>query len=290
MTVINLGSINVDHFYRVPHIPAPGETLSALDHREGLGGKGANQSVAVALAGREVRHIGMVGPDGGPVLNRLAALGVDTRYVGTVDVATGHANVHVDAQGENMIVIFPGANRKQSLMQVNSAISEAKAGDILMLQNETDLTLEAARAGRAAGLYVVYSAAPFEAEVAEALLPYTDLLVLNEIESEQLSQSLGLPLDEIPVPAMLITRGAKGAIWRDHVAGTELSVPAFPVEPVDTTGAGDCFIGYVVAGLDEGLAPKDALYLGAAASALQVTRPGTADAIPTRAEVDAFLA
>ena len=290
MSVFNLGSINIDHFYRVPHIPAPGETLAALSFARGLGGKGANQSVALARAGSEARHIGMVGPDGADTLARMAALGVDVSHVGRAGVATGHANVHVDAGGENMIVIFSGANRKQSLTRLKAALSEARRGDVLMLQNETDLTVEAAEFARSAGLFVVYSAAPFEAEATRAMLPYLDLLVLNAVEAEQLSRALGLPVDEIPVPGILVTRGAEGAEWHDQATGRVLNQISFPVEPVDTTGAGDCFIGYVVAGLEQGLSHGAAMRLGAAAAALKVTRHGTAEAIPSRAEVDAFLA
>lgn len=289
MSVFNLGSINVDHFYQLSHIPAAGETVSASSLSTGLGGKGANQSVAVARAGSGVEHIGMVGPDGTAIRAQLKADGVGVAHVGVAMAATGHANVHVDPQGENMIVIFPGANREQSLTLLKSALAEAGPGDVLMLQNETDLTGEAARAAQEAGLYVVYSAAPFEPEAARAMLDRVDLLVLNEVEAEQLSEALGLPVDEIPVPGILITRGARGAVWRDQATGSETSVPAFPVTPVDTTGAGDCFVGYVVAGLDQGLERAAAMRLGAAASALQVTRHGTADAMPSRSEVDAFL-
>lgn len=290
MAVYNLGSINVDHFYQVPHLPRPGETLAATGHATGLGGKGANQSVAVAMAGSLVHHIGMVGPDGEAVRARMAALGVDVTHVGTGEMVTGHANIFVDPQGENAIVVLPGANHEQSLSQLESALSGAQEGDAFLLQNEVTLKLEAAEIARARGLFVVYSAAPFKPEIAREVLPYVDLLVLNEIEAEQLSEALGLPVDEIPVPHLLTTRGAKGAVWRDQESDRAIAVPAFPVDPVDTTGAGDCFIGYVVAGIDQGLSEEEAMRLGAAAAALKVTRPGTADAIPARAEVDAFLA
>lgn len=286
MTVFNLGSINVDHIYRVAALPRPGETISALGHEVMLGGKGANQSVAVARAGRRVVHIGCVGKNE-PVVADLAALGVDVRHVDQGGSVTGHANVYVDAEGENLIVILSGANVEQSLTRLETALSEARAGDVLMLQNETDLVREAAEIARERGVFVIYSAAPFDADAASRMLSVIDLLVVNRVEAEQLSQSLGTPLDDIDGPAILVTRGADGAIWR---GADTVSQPAFPVEPVDTTGAGDCFIGYVAAALDEGLSVADALRLGAGASALQVTRHGTAKAIPERGEVGAFLA
>jgi ribokinase len=290
MTVFNLGSINVDLFYRVPHLPEPGETLPATSHEIGLGGKGANQSVAVARAGSTVHHIGMIGEDNGWVRDRLIGYGIDVRHVGACDAPTGHAIIIVDDAGENAIVTFAGANYGQSLAAISAALASAKSGDIFMMQNEVSLKSEATKMAREAGLFVVYSAAPFKPEVVGDLLPNVDVLVLNQIEAEQLSQALGQPIGDIPVPHLLITRGAEGAVWREQATGEETVVPAFRVDPVDTTGAGDCFIGYTVAGLDQGLDRAAALRLGAAAAAVKVTRPGTADAIPSRAEVDAFLA
>jgi len=290
MTVWNLGSINEDRFYRVPRLPEPGETLTATGFSIGLGGKGANQSVAVAKAGSVARHIGRIGPEGDWARDRLAALGVEVAHVAKGDVPTGHANVHVDDAGENMIVVYPGANRAFELAQIESALADAKPGDFLMLQNETNLTREAARLAQEKGLFVVYSAAPFEAGQAQAMLPFVDLLALNEIEAAQLAAEVGVAAIDLPVARLLITRGASGAVLHDHAGGKRHAVAAFPVTPVDTTGAGDCFIGYVVAGFDQGLDPAEALRLGAAAAALQVTRPGTSEAIPDRAEVEAFLA
>lgn len=290
MTIFNLGSINVDHFYAVPHLPAPGETLAASSYSTGLGGKGANQSVAVALAGSPVIHIGAVGPDGGAMVARLRQFGVDCAHVSTVETATAHAIINVDPRGENAIVIFAGANQEQSLTHLESAFSAASKGDIVLLQNETSLQVEAAQLAQQAGLFVAYSAAPFSAQAVQAILPHIDLLVLNEVEAAQLTKSLDQEIFALPVPQLLITRGAKGCTWRDQATQEELSVPAYPVTPVDTTGAGDCFIGYAIAGVEQGLDSQAALQLASAASAIQVTRHGTADAIPTRAEVDAFLA
>ena len=138
MTVFNFGSINIDHFYRLPHLPGPGETLAATGYDRGLGGKGANQSVAAHRAGGDVVHIGMVGPDGSG-RRELAGFGVDVRFVGTEGRVTGHANVHVDAAGENMIVVLPGANHEQSLTLLKSALAEARPGDHFMLQGEAIL-------------------------------------------------------------------------------------------------------------------------------------------------------
>ncbi len=289
MTIFNLGSINADHFYRLPHLTLPGETLAATSYDRGLGGKGANQSVAAARAGAVVRHIGATGADGAWMRAELAADGVDCAHVAEVEVASGHAIIMVDASGENSIVLFPGANRAVPLTALQDAMETAAPGDWLLMQNETSAQLEAVALAKARGVKVAYSAAPFEAEAVRKVLADLDLLLLNAVEAAQLCEALGTTLDALPVKAVCVTHGAKGAVWHDLEAGTAQEQPAFKVTPVDTTAAGDTFAGYLVAGLAEGMTPPQALRLAAGASALKVTRAGTAAAIPTRAEVDVFL-
>lgn len=287
--IYNLGSINIDHFYRVGHLPAPGETLAAEHYGVGLGGKGANQSVAAARAGARVCHLGGAGQEDW-ALDRLQAFGVDGSRVQRLDVATGHAIIMVDQQGENAIVLFPGANRAFDPDPVLTLLAQAAPGDTLMLQNETAHQATAARMARDRGMRVIYSAAPFEAEAVRAVLPFVTILALNTVEASQLCAAMGCGLEDLPVPQLLLTHGAKGAEWRDLATGTRVFQPAFAVAPVDTTGAGDTFAGYFAAALDEGLAPQAALRMAAAAAAIMVTRAGTAEAIPTRSEVLAFLA
>ncbi|WP_415184849.1 PfkB family carbohydrate kinase [Phaeovulum sp.] len=288
MTIYNLGSINIDHFYRVPHLVQPGETLTAKTYSMGLGGKGANQSVAAARAGAVVRHIGGAGPEGWAVA-RLEALGVDCRFVEQVSAPTGHAIISVDDAGENTIILYAGANREFALSGVTLALAGAGAGDTLLIQNETAHQVAAARMARERGMKVIYSAAPFDVVAVQDVLPYASLLALNAVEAEQLSAALGTVLANLPVPEVLVTRGAQGAEWCDLRSGRSVVHPAFPVEVIDTTGAGDTVAGYFAAALDEGLTVQAALRLATAAAALKVTRAGTADAIPTRAEVEAFL-
>lgn len=288
MTIFNLGSINIDNFYPVPHMPAPGETLAATDHTVGLGGKGANQSVAAARAGADVVHIGAVGPDGQWCINTLQNAQVDTAHIATLTSATGHANIVVDQAGENQIILYAGANHALTVDQIDAALATATPNDTLIVQNETNLTVDVAKMAKARGMRVIYSAAPFVAEDAEAMLPHTDMLVLNAVEAQQLTTALGKTIADLNLPVVLITKGADGAVWIENGVETA-QVPAFAVTPVDTTGAGDCFIGYVAAGLDQGMSPEQAMRLGTAASAIKVTRFGTADAIPTRDEVNRFL-
>lgn len=284
MALWNLGSINVDHVYQVHHLPEPGETLAADAYAVGLGGKGANQSVAAARAGARVHHIGAVGPEGRWARDALAAHGVDVAHVTVSDVPTGHAIITVDPAAENSIVIFPGANRSLTAGSVGAALADAGAGDLLLLQNETSATVEAARLASAKGMRIIYSAAPFDLGAVKAVLPFADLLVMNEIESAHLHQGLG----SVAEVEMIVTKGARGAEWL-RPGEDALFVPSFRVVPVDTTGAGDCFIGTLAAALDAGLDREGAMRRAAAAAAIQVTRKGAAEAMPAAAEVDRFL-
>lgn len=287
MTVFNLGSINLDHFYEVSHLPQPGETLLATSHSTGLGGKGANQSVAAAQAGAPVVHIGAIGPDGAWAKERMSELGVNTAHVTTVDAPTAHAIINVDPAGENAIVVFPGANMMQSLTKLKDALSTATAGDMLLLQNETNLAVKAAKLARAKGMTVLYSAAPFDANATQELLPLTDVLILNAVEMQQLGKATGLTAAQLGPDTIIVTEGSKGG--RAISPAGEARFSAFPVTAVDTTGAGDTHAGYLAAALHEGQTLEKALRLASAASALKVTKKGTAEAIPSRSEVEAFL-
>ncbi|CAM3171807.1 ribokinase [Paracoccus aminovorans] len=285
MTIFNLGSINIDHVYRLSALPRAGETLHAQSYAQGLGGKGANQSVAAARAGARVRHLGAMGLAEDWVLDRLAAAGVETAGIARLpEVATGHAIILVDAAGENSIVLHGGANL--ALPADLPRRAGFAAGDMLLMQNETSLQAETAARARAAGVRVLYSAAPFRIEALAAVLPHVSILAVNAIEARETFAAFG---EDLPVEALLITRGAEGAEYRDLRRGQVWHQPAFAVRAVDTTGAGDCFAGWFAAGLSRGEDPPTALRHAAAAAALQVTRPGAGDAMPDRAEVLEFL-
>lgn len=286
MTIYNLGSINIDHSYRMDHLPAPGETIAARSLVTGLGGKGANQSIAIARAGGQVHHIGAIGPEGEWTVDRLAADGVDVTHVARTATPTGHAIIAVDDAAENAIILFPGANRRIGADSVAEALAGARPGDWLLLQNETSAGVAAAQSARGRGLKVCYCAAPFDSDAVREILPFTDLLSVNEVEEAQLLADLpGGALDGVD---RLVTHGSRGAA---HTSGTHVTrVDAFKVRPVDTTGAGDTFLGFALAAIDAGQPLKAALTRAAAAAAIQVTRPGAAEAIPMGREVDAFLA
>ncbi len=286
MTIWNLGSINADMVYALPHLPGPGETLAANGLDRFLGGKGANMSVAAARAGARVAHIGAVGSDGRWARDRLTEYGVDTRHIAEVDVPTGHAIIGVDGQGENSIILFQGANHAISQDQLGQALSSAVSGDLLVMQNETNAQTEAAKMARAMGLTVCYAAAPFQADSVQSVLVYLDFLILNEIEAEQLQQATGFAPSDLPVEHVVVTLGSKGARYYQRGADA-VDFAAHSVQPVDTTGAGDTFTGYVLAGMDRGMPMAQAVSLANRAAALMVTRHGTADVIPDLKEVRA---
>lgn len=281
----NLGSINADNFYRVPHLPEPGETLAATGFDRGLGGKGANMSVAAARAAARVMHIGAVGADGAWAKDRLLEYGVDTQHISVVALPTGHANICVDPAGENSIVLYPGANHAITEQMIGAALAEASPGDFLLMQNETLGQQFAAETAQTLGLRVAYAAAPFDAEAVAGLAHMADLLILNEVEAAQLLAATGQELSDLPVDDVVVTLGGDGCKWVSNKGNITQTYAAYPADPVDTTGAGDTFTGYLLAGLDRGMDMADAIDLAMRAGALMVARHGTADVIPDLKEI-----
>lgn len=287
MSIWNLGSINIDHVYRLDHLPRPGETLAARAYSLGLGGKGTNQSIAAARAGGSVTHLGAIGPGDDPMISPLDKAGICTRHVQRPDnQVTGHAIILLDGSAENSIIIHAGANRAIDEASLLQALAPITQRDTLLIQNETNAQIAAARIARAAGARIIYSAAPFDLEAVGAVMPHASILAMNAGEAEALFRAFP---GDLPVEGLLITRGADGAEYRDLGSGKIWHQSAFAVHPVDTTGAGDTFAGYFAAGLDRGDSIPKALRLASAAAALQVTRRGAAEAIPSMEEVLEFL-
>jgi ribokinase len=290
MTIWNLGSVNADMVYRLPHLPAAGETLAATAFQRGLGGKGANMSVAAVRAGSRVEHIGAVGADGAWMRERLAGYGVGVDLLDEVDETSGHAVIALDAAGENQIILYRGANLLIEEARLAAGLAAGKAGDIAVCQNETNAQVAFARAARLAGMRVAYAAAPFTVDAVRDILPEIDLLILNAVEAEQLETAMGTPLTGLDVRDIVVTLGAEGCRWIDTFSGESRHFPTPEVTVVDTTGAGDTFTGYLLAALDQGMEMDAALHLALRAGAVMVTRLGTADVIPTQAEIAEFFA
>ena len=297
-----VGSLNMDLVVRAPRIPQPGETIIGGDFHTVPGGKGANQAVAAARLGAQVSMVGRVGRGAfaGPLLKNLAAAGVEHAFV-TQDseAATGVALIVVDDAGQNSIVVASGANVRLSPTDVDDAGATIAAADALLLQLESPLetVTRAAEVARAKGATVILNPAPARSLPA-ALLSLVDVLIPNESEAALLT---GLPIDnpaeaeaaatalrELGVGTVILTLGERGALLARE-DGAEV-FPAFEVTPVDTTAAGDAFVGGFAVALAGGQPLAEAVRWGNAAGALATTRLGAQPSLPTRQELQALLA
>lgn len=295
MNILNFGSLNIDHVYRLPRFVRPGETVSCASYDRFCGGKGLNQSIALARAGANVFHAGKVGPDGGMLVEALSESGVDVRFVETGEVPTGHAVIQVDDAGENAIFLYGGANQTLTAGDADRALAHFGPGDLLLAQNETSAVAEALSRAKAKGLTTAFNPAPMGPEVAGYPLSDVDILILNETEAEGLvGKSLKEGADEAllalrgrcPAAKILLTLGSRGAVYAHGDA--RIRAEALAVKAVDTTAAGDAFIGYFLASLARGLAAEKALKLACRAAALCVTRPGASPSIPYLDEAERF--
>lgn len=292
MRVLSFGSLNIDYVYEVPRFVGGGETLSALSLRRFSGGKGLNQSVALARAGLEVRHAGAVGRDGLFLLEELRAAGADTRYVEVLeDVSTGHAVIQRTPAGENCILLYGGANRRITREHIDRVLSDFGPGDALVLQNEISELPYLAEQAKKRDMTVALNPSPME-EGLLSLLPSAGYLILNEIEASQLLRGLGKPVPEagealaeaLPSSAAIVlTLGPQGSLCA--AGGRLIRQAAVPVRPVDTTAAGDAYTGFFLAGALSGRGVEWAMEYASAAAAIAVTRPGAAPSIPSREEV-----
>ncbi len=298
--ILVIGSLNMDLVVRCARLPAPGETVAGHDFATLPGGKGANQAVAAVRAGGRVAMAGAVGADadafGATLRAGLEGAGVDTTHVVTVPGPSGTALIAVDDAGANAIVVVPGANLAVDAALIDRALAAQPAPGILLLQHEIppDSIAHAIAAGHAAGWFVLLNPAP-AAPVPDALWPAIDLIAPNQTEAALLlGHAIADPaaaaqaLRARGAGAALITLGAAGAVYAD--AEGERLVPPVAVTAVDTTGAGDAFLGALASMLAAEGRIDDALGFAAAAAALSVSRPGAQPSLPTRAEVQALRA
>lgn len=290
--IITLGSLNLDFTYQLPKPLEVGETLSSLSYRCGAGGKGANQSIAAARAGAEVYHAGRIGSDGTLLRRTLADSGVRLDFLEEVETPTGHAVVLINDAGDNSIVLYGGANRTIDDAFIDRVTSAAKPGDILLLQNEITNIDHAMEAGKKAGMRVAFNFAPFDPKLAPELpLSLCDYLFLNRIEAggiagkSDVEEILETLARRYPETELVLTLGPEGAVALTP-AGQRFHADSPLVKVVETTAAGDTFIGYYLAGILDGLKPGKALERACRAAALCCSRAGAAESIPTRAELD----
>ncbi len=297
MKVLNIGSLNLDYVYRVDRFVLPGETLSAKTQTVNPGGKGLNQSVALARAGAQVFHAGCLGRGGESLGQLLRENGVDTSWLLPVEEIQGNAVIQVTPDGENCILLFGGSNQCLTPEQVGDTLNAFSAGDWLVLQNEVNDPAMIVDRAYARGLRIVLNPSPCNEKLETVDFGKLAWLLVNEVEAEQLTGS-GDPEKaweklhgQYPALSLLVTLGREGSVAYRMDGGSVLCArqEAFSVQAVDTTGAGDTFTGYFIAALLEGRPLQESMRRAAAAAALGVTRPGAAASVPRRQEVEEWL-
>jgi ribokinase len=284
-TILNFGSINIDHIYRVEHFVQPGETLASCHLDIALGGKGANQSVAIARAGGMVKHVGRACKSDAWVFNYLQSCGVDISNVEPVDEPSGHAIIQLDQHGENAIILHGGANQSFQLDYLKTLITKSQEGDYLLAQNECNGLSGIIEMALEAGLKIALNPAPMTDAIRLLPLHRLDTLIVNQGEAQALSgkDSIDEMVDalakSLPNTRVVITLGSKGVILMAN--GSIIKVPAVAATVVDTTGAGDTFVGYFLSALVDGLADLPALERACKAAALSVQTLGAMPSIPS---------
>lgn len=287
--ILNYGSMNIDNVLRVEEFVRPGETIVAQSMEHLPGGKGLNQSVALAQAGAEVYHAGKIGPDGDWLLDLMEHAGVHTEFVGKAGSATGKAIIQVNNAGQNCIVVYHGANGEISKQDIDSTLQHFGPDDVLLLQNEINNILYLIDKTFEQGMKIAWNPSPFAPEMKSYPMEKISCFLLNEIEGygltgeqdpEKITQAL---LRRNPEAKVVLTLGKSGVLYRDADHSVRHGIYQVPV--VDTTGAGDTFTGFFLAGITGGESIEEALRLASVASSLEVSRKGAACAIPTMQEV-----
>lgn len=298
MKILNFGSINIDYVYTVNHIAKEGETITSLDLKKFLGGKGFNQSLAIGRAGEKVYHAGLIGIDGLEAKEELSKNNVD---IGLIDVCdsdrTGNAIIQKDIHGKNCIILYPGANRKLTTKRIEDIINKFNSGDFIILQNEINLLPEIVSIAKNKNMVIIFNPSPLDEKVFEVKLDLIDYFILNEIEAfgliKQKVESISdydlarKLIEKYPTARFVLTLGDKGAIYIDN--DNYIKQDICKVEVVDTTAAGDTFTGYFIAGLKNGKSIEEIMKTASIAAAVAVTRLGAEPSIPTIEEVNNYI-
>lgn len=289
MKILNFGSCNIDYVYSLQHIVKIGETETTHTLETFPGGKGLNQSIAVSRAGAKIYHAGCVGNDSKMLTDILQKNGVDISYLKTVDTKNGHAVIQVSSKGENSIFLYPGSNEKITKEYVDTVLDKFDAGDIILLQNEINNVDYIVEKAYQKGMCIVLNPSPFNEKIHAINFNMLSYIVINEVELSEISESTepeeGLVYlkNKYPELKVILTLGKDGCVFVN--ANQELRQAAFKVDVVDTTAAGDTFLGYFVAELSKGTDYSQILKIASAASAITVSRKGAAPSIPNKSEV-----
>lgn len=293
MKFLVFGSMNIDRVYSLPHLPEKGETLSCEKFEIHVGGKGLNQAVSLSKSGAQVYMAGSVGRDGVFLTDYLGKVAVDTSLICVTDFFTGHAVIEVDPDGQNQMVLFPGANKEITPDYCDTVLEKFEAGDLVLMQYETSQVEYMIEKANLKGLKIALNPSPFVEKLKTFDYGKVDYLILNESEAQGITGEKDINAvveklkEKLRGGAVILTLGGDGAIYAK--GDSFVRVPAFKVSAVDTTGAGDTFTGYCLTALLGGCDAKTALTRACAASALAVMKSGAAETIPEKESVIDFL-
>ena len=295
MKVLVYGSLNFDKVYQMEHFVAPKETQSSIGYHVGLGGKGLNQAIALAKAGCAVYFAGKIGADGQPFQDILKEYGVDTTYLKKDDTeVSGHAIIQV-CHAENCIILHGGANQAITEEDVDATLAHFSKGDVLVLQNEISSLPYLIQKAHERGMIILFNTAPMNEKVFACPLDLVDIFIVNEVEAQALAKTEEMSYDEIlaalreayPDKKIVMTVGKDGSYYADSSGACHVEADA--VKAIDTTAAGDTFIGYFVRWLFDGNDVESCLRAASKAAGIAVQRAGAARSIPMLDEVRAIL-
>ena len=291
MKILNFGSMNIDKTYSLEHIVRPGETVNSMKYEEFIGGKGLNQSVALAHAGAKVWHAGLVGSlDGGPLVNRLNDSGVNTSLIESRDNYSGHALIQIDQNGMNSIIVEGGTNTMIDEIYIDKVLENFKKGDMLLIQNEISSLTYLVDKAFEKEMIIAINPSPMDEKVMAIDLNKISYFLVNEIEAMTISKTLVIDeavdilVDRFPNSKVIMTLGSEGAIYKDK--NTFYKVDGNEVDVVDTTGAGDTFCGYFLASISKGLTIQDCMNIANNAASISCTKKGASNSIPLISELD----
>ncbi len=290
MKIYSLGSLNIDYVYAVEHFVEAGETLSSKKMEIFPGGKGLNQSIALARAGAKVIHGAKLGDSGDFLLNTLSESKVDVSRIERISGSCGHAIIQVDPSGQNCILLFAGSNHSLDKEYIDKYFADAEKDDVVLLQNETNGLRMIMETAHEKGMRIAFNPSPYDESIKDLPLSYVTWWFCNEIEGEALfgsdspDQICDNFVKKYPESNLILTLGKRGSMFASSKA--RCVEPIYPTEVVDTTAAGDTFTGYFLCSVLNGAKEEDALKLATKASAITVSRMGASISIPYSDEVE----
>lgn len=285
--ILNYGSLNIDKIFSLDHIVKPGETISSYSYKSSAGGKGCNQAGALAKAGCDVYMAGKMGPDGLFIIDLLKSYNVNTDYIKTNAKVSGQALIQVSKDGQNSIILSAGANIENTCSEIDETLKHFSNGDFLILQNEINNIEYLINKGYEKGLIICFNPSPFTDNILSFPLEKVSYFFVNEIEAAQITKTnntndydkiLNDIKNKFPSASIIMTIGKQGAFYaKDNI---KVHQPIIDAPVVDTTAAGDTFMGYFIASIIKGYDVEEALFFATKASAVTVSKSGALVSIP----------